>query len=169
VWYYKKLEDCLDCYEEPLKDNETKPCVFDPEYGFLHLHRGSLPEGWGVELQAYFMMKYAQKLPQSWMWFIKNAGQYQAIQSKIRQKNTQLNRKLKLMLYPSNILIKTRITYKQALVNRFKLTTLLDNLKRRVFKWVDSKVFPKQDTLAYYTKLNKHIKNDWTKVWNKYE
>jgi len=169
VWYYKELKDCLDCYEEPLRDDETKPCVFDPDYGFLHLHRGSLPEGWGVELQAYFMMKYAQKLPQSWMWFIKNAGQYQAVQSKIKQKNTQLNKKLKLMLYPPNILRKTRITYKQALVDRFTLFTLVRNIKKRVLKWLDGKVFPKQDTLAYYTKLNKNIKNDWTKVWDKHE
>ena len=169
VWYYKKLEDCLNCYEEPLVDNEAKPCVFDPEYGFLHIHRGSFPNGWGKSLQAHFMLRYAGIMhPTSWHDFIQ-AHYHEGIQFFIRERNAELNLVLKYLLFPKNILKKTRITYKEALIKRATVLTPLQNIKKRLMKWVDSKIFPKRDTLAYYTELNKDIDYDWTRVWNNYE
>jgi len=167
IWYYKKLGDCLNCYGEPSTDNEAKPCIYDQEYRFLHLHRGSLPGDWGQSLQAWFLDTCLDQYtpPESIRQFIHNYYDPD-IQDKIRKENVRLNKKLRLRLYPKMVRGKTRVNYKILLLDHFKLSTLLKNMKKRVFKYVYKKIFPDVDVYDVYAKLNEPLDDDWTKVWN---
>jgi len=165
VWYYKKLNECLNCYAEPLDSDETKPCVYDPEYGFLHLHRGSLPPGWGKQLQAWFLSQcydgyciYVNK-------FI-SEHYNENILNDIRNLNTKLNEELTLRLYPKNIRLKNRTTYKELLCDEPFFKSFIKNIKKRMLQFMDNAVYPKRSALEHYKELNKGIDNDWTDIWS---
>lgn len=165
IWYYKTLRDCLNCYGASSTDDETKPCIYDDEYGFLHIHRGSLPIGYGKALQAYHMYWHTDShQPESWKTFIEY--NYDSnIKGKIRKQNEKLNRQLAIRLFSKKIQDKTRITYKESLIKYCTWKTILKNLKHIVFCYVEKKIFPEVNVLELYSKFNKNKKNDWTDIW----
>ena len=169
MWYYKTHENSLDCLNRMSIDNEVKPCLYDPDYGLLHVHRGSLPPGWGEALQAEYMFhnRYDYIPPKSWATFI-NKHHRPTIRSDIRKLNQKLNKKLKFRLFPKSIVNKTRITYKQLLLDRFKLSDLLDNIKQRVYKWAAARFFKDIDVVALYRdELHLHdlVGDNWSDEW----
>lgn len=169
MWYYKKLEDLEDYSGKLSIDNEVKPCLYDPDYGLLHVHRGSLPFGWGEALQAYYIRWNMDTLlkPNLWLDFMEEHYRPN-IKGEIRKRNEKLDRKLKLRLFPSRIVKKSRITYKELLLKRFKLSTLLHNIKQRVYMWAASKFFKEKDVVALYRdELHLHdlVGENWSDDW----
>jgi hypothetical protein len=167
MWYYKELKDCEDYKGDKCSDNEVKPCLYDPEYGFLHIHRGSLPNEWGKNLQSYFLLLYADiELASNVCHFIHKYFDNDII-DKIKFANIRLNKKLKWRLFSKKIRNKSRITYKQLLLNRFTLSTLIHNMKYIVFKSLSKIVYPCVDVHDKYTKLNKDLQLDvnWCEGW----
>ena len=167
VWYYKKLTDTLNYASKPSIDNETKPCVYDKEYGFLHIHRGSLPELVGEALQAHFIMRYCdiENLPHMWKMFVCEYSQENII-SNIRGYDEELNKILKKALFPKKILNKTRITYKESLIDNMTVATPIKNISKRLKAYIYYKLFPHVDIVSRYNELNEKIDDDsWDRVW----
>lgn len=169
MWYYKTHESSLDYQGRMSIDNEVKPCLYDPDYGLLHVHRGSLPDGWGEALQAWFINNTNENYPNSWINFTdKHYIGYDIIYN-IKKRNKKLDKKLKFRLFPKIILNKSRITYKELLLEKFTYKIFLNNIKIRIMTWLSKKVFPKIDVVDLYkNKLNLHdlVGENWSDDWN---
>ena len=166
IWYYKRFAELLNCYSEPSVDNESKPCVYDAEYGFLHIHRGSLPVGVGEALQAHFILRYCDvdTIPDSWKEFVGICSIDNVI-SLIRGYNELLNKILKRMLYPRKILDKTRITYKELLIDNFTYADIYKNIKKRIMNFAYYKIFPHTNVIEQYRDFNKIVPGSWDEWW----
>ena len=86
----------------------------------------------------------------------------------IKQENERLNKLLRIMLYPKQIRNKTRITYKQLLIDNFGLFTFIHNIKQIAFKAIANRLYPDVDVVAMYKRLNqeKGIES-WVDWWEK--
>ena len=164
MWCYADVRMLEDALGHRTSDGEPKPALYDPEYEYLHVHRGSLPKGWGEALQALYLIQKKWKSP-----IINNfiSKHYDVdIRNKIIQRNKQINRKLVILLYPKRIRDKLRITYKEMLlreltVKRWLLMLWHEALKKAV-EWyfkvpVDGTIFYKKQCM-----IDELVPNNWT-------
>ena len=172
IYYYKLLKDCYNVYGERSVDNEVKPMLFDLDYKFLHVHRGSLPYDWGKRIQAMYLLNYVRnniyiRETEIMHEFIEKYTDWN-IKRVIKQENERLNKLLCIMLYPKQIRNKTRITYKQLLIDNFGLFTFIHNIKQIAFKAIANRLYPDVDVVAMYKRLNqeKGIES-WVDWWEK--
>ncbi len=170
IWYYKTHESSLDYAGKMSIDNEVKPCLYDPDYGLLHVHRGSLPPGWGEALQAWFILEYSNYYED-----IVTVRQFcndrvcSNIINWIQRANKKLDKKLKIRLFPKIILNKSRLTYKELLLEKFTYKTFIKNIRTRIMTWLSKKIFPEVDVVGLYSdKLHLHnlVGDNWSDDWN---
>jgi len=166
IWYYRFTKDMVNFDGKRHLIHNIKPSILDTTYGFLHVHRTSLPNDYGRKIQAMYLKHWRLNKQSLVLYhFIQKYYSFDAIQKLLDIEN-RLNGQLRRRLFPKKEIIKREITIKQNLIDTFTIRTLFKNIVRRMKIHVMKKYFPVQKDIAEYYDDVLKIKNDWSDIYD---
>ena len=170
IWYYRKTQDLL-CYDEKkLIIPGVKPSSFDSYYMFLHVHRGSFPNGYGKSIQAMYLKEQDFNNSSLIKEFInENYVEHEKLMSILLKYENKINKRLLLLGYGQKILQNREIIYKE---NIIKSTTFFKLIKNYIIKFAkkiysikkhNTKINDISDFYRNVVKLDELVDDKWTK------
>lgn len=135
IWCYRKIDQLYN-YDGKIHGwNTLRPVSWDPQYMFLHIHRGSFPGTYGAQIQANYLKKCGFSKSDFIQQFIHmHIADDDKILDELGIIENKLDSKLKFWGFDGIILNNREIIYKQHLLNNARMQDFIMNRIKKVVK-----------------------------------